>query len=84
METKLIRIGNSRGIRIPQVMLELYHMQEGNALEIETRRDGILIRALPDQNKVSWETAYAEMAAEAEERYEWADWDGLAGDGTDA
>jgi len=84
METKLIRIGNSRGIRIPQVMLELYHMQEGNALEIETRRDGILIRALPDQNKVSWETAYAEMAAEAEERYEWADWDGLAEDGNDA
>ncbi len=84
MERKLVRIGNSLGIRIPQAMLDLYHLQEGNGLEIEARREGILIRPLPDQQKVSWETAYAEMAAEAEERYEWADWDGLAGDGTDA
>lgn len=84
METRLIRIGNSRGIRIPQAILELYHMQEGNGLEIEARRDGILIRPLPDQKKVSWQTAYAEMAAETEERYEWAEWDGLAGNGPDA
>ncbi len=85
METRLIKIGNSRGIRIPQAMLELYQIQEGNGLELESRRDGILIKPMPDKKSmVSWETAYREMAAEAKERYEWSDWDTLAGDGTDA
>ena len=84
MEAHLIRIGNSRGIRIPQKILEHYRIQEGSALELEERQDGILIRpmAMPDA-KVSWEQAYQEMASEAAENAEWAEWDKLSGDGSD-
>ena len=45
MKTKLVRVGNSRGIRIPQGLLELYAIEEGDALELEETREGILIRS---------------------------------------
>jgi len=82
MNARIIRIGNSRGIRIPREVLEHYRIQEGSPLEIEERRDGILIRPLkPMEGKLSWEEAYKELAQEGMEKQEWAEWDALAGDG---
>jgi len=82
MKARLIRIGNSRGIRIPQKMIELYQLKEGSILELEERRDGILIHRQPvAQNKVSWDVAYQEMAADSAEDSEWTEWDAVAGDG---
>jgi antitoxin MazE len=84
MKAHLIRIGNSRGVRIPQKVLEHYRIQEGATLELEERQDGILLRPLHGSTtKVSWEQAYREMAEEAAEKAEWLDWDALTGDGTD-
>jgi len=45
MKTKLVRVGNSRGIRIPQGLLKSYAIEEGDALELEETREGILIRS---------------------------------------
>ena len=82
MKARLIKIGNSRGIRIPKKMIELYRLEEGCTLELEERRDGILIHHQPvNRNKVSWEVAYQEMAADLSEDAEWAEWDGVSGDG---
>lgn len=82
MKARVVRIGNSKGIRIPQKILERYRIQEGSDLELEERRDGILIRPLsPTSAKVGWELAYREMAKETAEKSEWAEWDVLAGDG---
>jgi antitoxin component of MazEF toxin-antitoxin module len=82
MKARLIKIGNSRGIRIPQKLIELYQLKEGSMLELEERRDGILIQyRTMAQNKVSWEAAYREMAADSAENAEWAEWDAVAGDG---
>lgn len=76
-----MRIGNSKGIRIPQSILEQYRWAEGMAVELEVRRDGLLLKPIEDSNKVSWETAYREMAEEVAEGSEWGDWDGVSGDG---
>jgi antitoxin MazE len=85
MTTKLVRVGNSRGVRLPRQLLELYAMSEGDDLVLEETRDGILLRpAERGPGKLSWSDAYREMAAEAAERAEWAAWDGLSGDGLDA
>ena len=82
MKAKLIRIGNSRGFRIPQSLLELYNVKEGETVEFEPRRDGILMRPLPDKKgKVSWENSYREMSEEAAELTEWNEWDITAADG---
>jgi antitoxin MazE len=82
MLTHLIRIGNSRGVRIPQRVLEHYRILEGAVLELEQRQDGIFLRPKVAANpKVSWEQAYQEMALEGTENTEWAEWDAVAGDG---
>jgi len=67
---------------LPQRLLALYKMQEGDEFELEERKDGILLR--PENSvgeKISWEAAYAEMLAESAEGAEWAEWDTTASDG---
>ncbi|MEI8093177.1 MAG: hypothetical protein WCG80_03105 [Spirochaetales bacterium] len=81
MTAHLVRIGNSRGVRIPQKTLQLYGMAEGAELELEERQEGILIRLVVSAAKVSWSQAYEEMAEAVAERAEWSEWDALAGDG---
>lgn len=82
VKTKLVRIGNSRGVRIPQHLLRIYGLQEGAELEIEERREGLLLLVgarKPDF--LPWAEAYREMAAESADAAEWADWDAASGDG---
>jgi antitoxin MazE len=65
-DIKLVPIGNSKGIRIPKVLLQKYGLNSSLLLE-ETER-GLLLRRKDDQ-KLSWEDTYKAMADEKE------DWD---------
>jgi antitoxin MazE len=76
METKLVNIGNSKGIRIPKRLIEKYHL--GEKLSIEELHDGILIKADTPPEKYTWEQTYIEMAKENED---WTDFDSLSADG---
>ena len=78
MKANIIRIGNSRGLRLPYQLLELYRLKEGDELELEERPEGIMLRPQkPLDKKLSWEDAYREMALEVAEQAEWSDWDSL-------
>jgi antitoxin MazE len=82
MRAKLIRIGNSRGIRVPRQLLVLYGIQEDSELELEQRMEGILIRPVrKPRGKLSWNDAYRQMAAERAESKEWSDWGAASADG---
>lgn len=82
MKAQLVRIGNSRGVRLPQKLLELYHIGEGDEIDLKETAEGILLVPLVDTSaKLSWTDAYREMAEEAAEAEEWKDWDIAAGDG---
>jgi len=84
MKARLIRIGNSRGIRFPSRLIKMYRLREGTELEIEERREGLLVRVgKPAAGRLSWEDAYREMSAESAERAEWSAWDATAGDGVE-
>lgn len=53
-------------------------------MEIEERREGILVRVRnPEAGRSSWEAAYRECSAEAAEREEWSAWDTISGDGVE-
>ncbi len=81
MKARLVRIGNSRGIRIPRELIRLFDLREGTVLELEERREGILLRVdRGSDSKVPWDVAYQEMAAEVAEAQEWSEWDFTAGD----
>ena len=82
MKAQLIRIGNSKGVRIPQALIDLYHLKEAEYLEMEQRQEGILIRPRKNsETKMSWEQSYREMAEEAAETDLAGDWDITSGDG---
>ncbi|MBD1393835.1 AbrB/MazE/SpoVT family DNA-binding domain-containing protein [Mucilaginibacter glaciei] len=52
METKLIKIGNSFGIRIPKSLIKQYNLV--NEIEIDPTRNGILIKS-KTKARAGWE-----------------------------
>jgi antitoxin component of MazEF toxin-antitoxin module len=81
MTARLIRIGNSRGFRLPNELVRLYRLHEGDELQLEKRREGLLVRmGKPTAGVATWEDAYRELATEAAECEEWSAWDATAGD----
>ncbi len=59
VKTSLIKIGNSRGIRIPKILLD--QVKLGDEIEIEVQGDKLIVRSVlvPRQN---WDEKFAEMA----------------------
>jgi antitoxin MazE len=81
MRTRIIKIGNSKGIRLPKKLLDLYRLNEGAEVEIEEAREGIFLKPTESGYSFSWEEAYSQMASESSEAEEWSDWDTASGDG---
>ena len=74
-QLKLVAIGNSRGIRLPKVMIQKYRW--GDSLVAEETEDGVLLRGA-EGDKLSWKDTYRAMAAENED---WSDLDASVADG---
>jgi len=68
-DIKLVAIGNSKGVRIPKVLLQKYGFD--NSLLLEETESGLLLKKKND-DKISWEETYRAMAAEQED---WSDFD---------
>lgn len=75
--THLVAIGNSRGIRLPRMILRKYHFT-GEIL-LEEKPEGLLIRPKGRKaGKLSWKETYRAMAREKED---WSDFEGVVADG---
>lgn len=59
MKTRIVRIGNSRGIRIPKPLLEQSGL--GDEVELEVGEGTILIRAVAEPRR-EWPEAFRAMA----------------------
>lgn len=59
MLTKIVPIGNSRGIRIPKAMLE--HCGFGEEAELEAKNGALILRPV-DNLRAGWNEAFAGMA----------------------
>jgi len=59
MKTKVVKIGNSRGIRIPKSLID----QSGLKSDVELKVSGgkIIIKSI-EKNRESWEIAFRKMA----------------------
>lgn len=64
-QTKIIKIGNSQGIRIPKALLEQMKARGQVTLRVE---DGELIAGLVKNPRQGWKKAFAQMAAAGEDR----------------
>jgi antitoxin MazE len=72
LEAKLIKIGNSHGIRLPKRIISKYGL--GNSVLLEETENGVLIVAAKSE-KLSWEDTYQAMANA--EQDEWTDWQNM-------
>lgn len=75
VELKVVRIGNSRGVRLPKAVLERYEIKD--ALVLEAREEGLLLRGKNDK-RLTWEETYR---AAAREKEDWSDLDATLSDG---
>ncbi len=65
IRTKIVRIGNSQGIRIAKPLLEQSGISD--EVDIEVKDQSIILRA-SRQARVSWEDAFREMAARGDDK----------------
>jgi len=65
MKVSLIRIGNSKGIRLPQVVLKQCGFED--ELEMEVYNRELVIRSV-NMTREGWEKAFAGMAANDDDR----------------
>ena len=68
---KLVSIGNSKGVRLPKLILQKYGFSD--ELLLEETEQGILLRKVDDV-KLSWEETFREMA---QEREDWQDFENI-------
>ncbi len=59
MKQRLVQIGNSRGLRIPEAILELCDLKDEVELSVE---DGVLTIAPAPRVREGWDTAFRAMA----------------------
>ncbi|WP_319522069.1 AbrB/MazE/SpoVT family DNA-binding domain-containing protein [uncultured Desulfosarcina sp.] len=74
-DTKIVPIGNSKGIRIPKALLQKYGLKD--SLLIEETDQGLLLRN-KEESKLSWKDTFKAMADEKEQ---WDDFDTTLLDG---
>ncbi len=59
MKTQIIKIGNSKGIRIPKPLLEQSNLK--GEVELEVRDEGLLIKS-SQEPRFNWAEAFQEMS----------------------
>ncbi len=77
IDLKVVRIGNSRGVRLPKALLDRYAI--GEVVVVEPREEGLLLRNKRD-GRLSWQETFKAMARERED---WSDLEAVVADGLD-
>jgi antitoxin MazE len=65
MRTKLVPIGNSRGVRLPKAVIEQCGLSDD--VELELHGDHIRLRA-PSAPRAGWDAAFKRMRARGDDR----------------
>ena len=64
MKTNVIRIGNSRGIRIPKKLLEKCRLED--TVELEAHKDHLVVRSAA-KPRSGWEEQFRSMAEQGDD-----------------
>ena len=82
MKSKIIKIGNSKGIRIPNELIKSYNLDQ--EVTIELREDCIVLKPVEVDPRAGWEEIYKKMDHTlTQEDKDWLDFqDPIPEDGT--
>ncbi|MDQ3247931.1 MAG: AbrB/MazE/SpoVT family DNA-binding domain-containing protein [Chloroflexota bacterium] len=65
VKTRIVKIGNSQGIRIPKLLLQQVGL--GDEVEVEAQAGQLVIRAIRSP-RANWEAAFAAMAVAGDDQ----------------
>lgn len=65
MEISVIKIGNSKGIRLSKTLLEKYNIQD--TVELILEKEQIIIKSVSKPRK-GWEKAFKKMAEDGDDK----------------
>ncbi len=65
MKTTVVKIGNSRGIRIPKTLLQQCQLED--SVDLEVQNGQLVIRSLTKPRK-DWKEAFQQMASGKDDR----------------
>ena len=65
LKTRIIRIGNSQGIRIPKMLLQQLGFTD--EVELEAQNDQLIVRPIRTPRQ-GWDAAFQQMAASADDQ----------------
>ena len=66
MKTTIVKIGNSKGIRIPKTVLTACHIEDEVDLLVE--KDKIIIIPFKTKPRSGWEVSFEEMAVRKDDK----------------
>jgi len=66
MKVKIVKIGNSKGIRIPKVLLRQTGIDD--EVNLEVKDDQIILRPLKESVRKGWENSFRKMADEGDDK----------------
>jgi antitoxin MazE len=75
MRAKIIRIGNSRGIRLPKPILEASGF--GDEVELKVEEGRVILMRPQKHPREGWAESIAAIGPDDED---WSDWDNLSGE----
>lgn len=65
METQIIKIGNSKGLRLSKTILEKYNIKD--RVELILEKEQIILKPI-SQPRQGWEESFKEMRANGDDR----------------
>jgi antitoxin MazE len=65
VKTRIVKIGNSRGIRIPKILLDQAKL--GDEIEMEVKGDKLIIHSLQNPRQ-GWDEQFVEMARQGDDK----------------
>ena len=69
MKARIVRVGNSHGIRIPKSVLEQMGLGGESEVELEVEDNRLIIQPA-ERPRVGWDQAFAAMAEAGDDRLE--------------
>ena len=66
LNARIVKVGNSRGIRLPKLVLE--QLEFGEQVEIEVQSNQLVIRPVAVKARQEWEEQYRLMAERGDDK----------------
>lgn len=66
MILQIVKVGNSRGLRLPKSILEEYHIEK--EVDLRSTKEGLLLRPVRNKARAGWAKKFREMAARGDDK----------------